>query len=83
MQNISEKSGKHIKQIRKDLKLNQTEFANKLGVTQSYISQLERNNINISLSLFLHYSQLLKLKEISFILSLDGNNEYEINAKYK
>ena len=63
---MTKKSGRHIKQLRKDLKLNQTEFAGKLGVTQSYISQLEGDNINISLSLFLKWCKVLKLKEITF-----------------
>ncbi|WP_064967630.1 helix-turn-helix domain-containing protein [Tenacibaculum ovolyticum] len=62
---MSQKSGKHIKQLRKDLKLNQTEFATKIGVTQSYISQIESDNINVSLSLFLDWCKQLNLKEIT------------------
>ena len=62
---MSQKSGKHIKQLRKELKLNQTEFANKIGVTQSYISQIEGNSINVSLSLFLDWCKILGLKEIN------------------
>jgi len=59
------KSGKIIQKLRKDLKLNQTEFANKIGVTQSYISQIERDNIDVSLSLFLSWCETLKLEEIN------------------
>lgn len=59
------KSGIHIKKLRKDLNLNQTQFAKKIGVTQSYISQIESDSINVSLSLFLEWCKKLGLREIN------------------
>lgn len=41
-----------IKKLRKALKLNQTEFASRLGITQTSLSQIEKEKHGISLDVF-------------------------------
>ncbi len=60
-----EKSGTYVSQIRKHLKLNQTDFANKLGVTQGYISQVEGGIVDISFSTVIEWSKKLNISEIN------------------
>ena len=48
------KSGAFVLKLRKKTKLSQLQFANRLGFNRSYISQLETDNVDISLSKFIH-----------------------------
>lgn len=59
------KSGKIVSKLRSDLGMTQSVFAQKIGITQSYISQVERDRKDISLSLFIEWCASLGLKEIS------------------
>lgn len=55
------KSGKHIKVLRKKTGFNQRQFGEVIGTSSSYISQLERDQIDISLSHFLKWCTLFKV----------------------
>lgn len=65
MTEAKEKSGIYVVQIRKHLKLSQTEFAKKLGVTQGYISQVEGNKVDISFSTVIEWAKKLNISEIN------------------
>lgn len=53
-----------IKYIRVTLlKLTQKEFSKKLDVDRSYISQLENNQVNISLSKFIEICVVFKIED--------------------
>lgn len=62
------KSGKIVSKLRSDLGMTQSLFAQKIGITQSYISQVERDRKDISLSLFLEWCGLLGVKEINICI---------------
>lgn len=55
------KSGKHIRALRKKTGFNQREFGDTIGTSSSYISQLERDKIDISLSHFLKWCAVFKI----------------------
>lgn len=55
---FKEKSGKYVKKLRSITGLKQQPFAKKLNLTASYISQLEKNYVDISLSTFLKYCDI-------------------------
>lgn len=59
------KSDTIIKNLRSELQLSQVEFADKIGVTQSYISQIENGKVDVSLSLFITWCDVIKIKNIS------------------
>ncbi len=63
---MSSKSKDQIKKLRKTAGLTQVQMAEKLAVSKSYVSQLERGICDISLSKFLEYCKLLEVdtKEI-------------------
>lgn len=56
------KSGRFVSRLRELTKLTQGAFASKIGVTRPYISQLENNNVDISLSKFIDYCEVFKVK---------------------
>jgi len=58
------KSGRFVFRLRELTKLNQGAFATKIGVTRPYISQLENNNVDISLSKFIDYCEVFEVKAI-------------------
>ena len=63
--------GKTIKHIRLSKKLTQHEFAVKCGITQTYLSQIERNQKEPTLSILKAFSDKLELPlPIIFFLSL-------------
>jgi len=45
--NVDNNIGERIKELRNDLKLSQTEFGKKLGVSRDTINNLERNRVDI------------------------------------
>lgn len=59
------KSDSIIKSMRVNLNLTQKEFAEALGVTQSYISQMETGKVDVSMSLFLSWCSIFKIDSIS------------------
>lgn len=60
-ESLKEKSGIYIKRLRTLTDLKQKDFALKLNVTRSYISQLETNQTDISLSRFLIYCDIFEI----------------------
>ncbi|SEC65934.1 Helix-turn-helix domain-containing protein [Tenacibaculum sp. MAR_2009_124] len=63
-----EKSGKYIKRLRKELGLNQVQFAQKLGLSQGNISDLERGKYDIVLSRFIEICKKLDFDDFDKIL---------------
>lgn len=58
------KSGRFVYRLRNLSKLTQDNFAKKLKFDRSYISQLENNNIDISLSTFIKWCSIFKIDPI-------------------
>ena len=69
------KSSKLIKDLRSHLGLTQKVFAARIGVTQSYISQLETGEVDVSLSLFLSWCSIFELTKIKINI-LNKNISY-------
>ncbi len=64
--------GKAIKDLRKQCGFNQVEFANKCGLSQSYLSSIEKGNKEPTLSLLKQISSALSMPmPILVFLSLD------------
>jgi transcriptional regulator with XRE-family HTH domain len=55
------KSGTFVFRLRKLSTLTQGKFADKIKVGRSYISQLENNNVDISLSTFIDWCKLFEI----------------------
>lgn len=51
-----------LKNARKDAKITQQQLADKIGKKREYISQLEKGNIDMQLSMFILISEALGLK---------------------
>jgi transcriptional regulator with XRE-family HTH domain len=62
------KSGKFIKELRKQTGLTQKQFAKKVGVNQANISAIENNKYDISLSKFYEWCNLLNITDYNKIL---------------
>jgi transcriptional regulator with XRE-family HTH domain len=69
-----QKSGKYIFRLRKVSGLNQQQFADKIGLSRSYISQLENDAVDLSLST---YSEWIKLFDIEDVNVLFNQNKYQ------
>lgn len=73
-------TGDIIKEVRKSLRLSQTDFANSLNFSRSYIAQLESNN---TLPSFEFINSLYKVYKIepNFVFNIVNNvwNESNIN----
>ena len=68
-----QKSGKYIFRLRKVSGLSQQQFADKIGLSRSYISQLENDVVDLSLSTF---SKWIKLFDIEDVNVLFNQNKY-------
>ena len=68
-----QKSGKYIFRLRKVSGLSQQQFADKIGLSRSYISQLENDVVDLSLSTF---SKWIKLFDIEDVIVLFNQNKY-------
>ncbi len=55
------KSGRFVFRLRTLTKLTQGNFAEKLGFTRPYISQLENNVVDISLSTFIEWCTMFEI----------------------
>lgn len=67
--------GTVIKNIRKQRKQTQEEFATSCGITQTYLSQIENNNKEPNLSTLKEISSKLNIPlPVLFFLSLDEND---------
>ena len=53
--------GENLKRIRKEMKLTQAEIAKEIGISQSYIADIERNRKNISLAVVLRIAKGLNI----------------------
>ena len=53
--------GENLKRIRKDMNITQEEMAKHIGISQSYIADIERNRKNISLAVILKIAKGLKI----------------------
>lgn len=62
-------SGKYIKKLRKECGLTQKEFAEKIGIAQANVSDLERNVYDITLSKFIGYCKVLNYKDYNKIIN--------------
>ncbi|PTI27808.1 helix-turn-helix domain-containing protein [Staphylococcus xylosus] len=49
--------GENLKKIRKDMKLTQQEMANRIGISQGYLADIEHNRKNISLAVVLRIGE--------------------------
>lgn len=71
---LEKKSGMYVFRLRKISGLSQTYFAEKIGCTRGYISQLEGDKVDISLSTFIEWTKLFEIKDVSEIFD---NKKYE------
>lgn len=55
------KSAHFVYRLRSLTNLNQEKFSNTIGVNRSYISQLENNNVDISLSTFINWCNTFEI----------------------
>ena len=53
--------GQNLKAIRKRMKLTQTEMAERIGISQSYLADIEHNRKNISLAVVLRMAKGLNI----------------------
>ena len=53
--------GQNLKAIRKRMKLTQTEMAEQIGISQSYLADIEHNRKNISLAVVLRIAKGLNI----------------------
>ena len=53
--------GQNLKAIRKRMKLTQTEMAEWIGISQSYLADIEHNRKNISLAVVLRIAKGLNI----------------------
>ena len=65
--------GQNLKRIRKDMKLTQQEMADKIGISQSYYADIERDRKNISLRVILNLASGIGISVTKLI-----NDEIEI-----
>ncbi|MFQ3845077.1 helix-turn-helix transcriptional regulator [Staphylococcus pseudoxylosus] len=49
--------GENLKKIRKDMKLTQVEMANRIGISQGYLADIEHNRKNVSLAVVLRIAE--------------------------
>ncbi|MDU0461940.1 helix-turn-helix domain-containing protein [Staphylococcus ureilyticus] len=59
--------GENIKRIRKDMNITQEEMAKRIGISRSYIADIERNRKNISLAVIMKFSKGLNISINEFI----------------
>jgi len=69
--------GKHIKELRTQRGLSQTELAKQVGVTPSTISQVESNHIYPSLPALLKISEILSVN-VSYFLTGDSDTDAKV-----
>ena len=65
--------GQNLKRIRKDMKLTQQEMADKIGISQSYYADIERDRKNISLKVILNLASGIGISVTKLI-----NDEIEV-----
>ena len=53
--------GQNLKAIRKKMKLTQTEMAERIGISRSYLADIEHNRKNISLAVVLRIAKGLNI----------------------
>ena len=53
--------GQNLKAIRNRMKLTQTEMAERIGISQSYLADIEHNRKNISLAVVLRIAKGLNI----------------------
>ena len=53
--------GQNLKAIRKRMKLTQTEMAERIGISRSYLADIEHNRKNISLAVVLRIAKGLNI----------------------
>ena len=58
------KSGKYVFKLRELSGMNQAEFSKKLELGRSYISQLENERVDISLSTFIEWCDLFQISPL-------------------
>ncbi len=59
------KSARFVFRLRKLSGLTQGKFANQINVTRPYISQLENNNVDISLSTFIEWCKVFEIDPVN------------------
>lgn len=58
------KSARFVYRLRKLTNLTQSKFSENLNVTRPYISQLENNNVDISLSTFINWCNIFEIDPV-------------------
>jgi len=72
-QKTSTPDGEKLKEIRKMLQLNQSEFAESLDISQAALSYLEAGETTMSLSVFKNLIQIFNVNPYAFLT--DSKNE--------
>lgn len=70
------KSGKYVLRLRNTAGLSQAKFADLIGCTRGYISQLEGDKVDISLSIFIAWVKLFKIKDVSVLIHDEKYEKY-------
>lgn len=60
--NSREKIGKNLKKARANLELNQSEVAEKAGITSNYYAMIERGEVNASVEVLSKIVKVLRIK---------------------
>lgn len=60
--------GQGIKKLRKEFKLNQNTFAKKVGISQTYVSDLENNRKNPTLNTMENILKPFDIKYVDFLI---------------
>ncbi len=62
------KSGKFIKQLRKETGLTQTKFGEAINLSQGNVSDIEKNRYDVTLSKFIKWCEVFEIKDYNKIL---------------
>ncbi len=69
--------GKKIKEVRKNKNLSQEEFAEEIGITPSYLGQVERGQRNIALPTLEKIAKVTDIPVEIFICNISTENELQ------
>tara|TARA_R100000005_G_C5001157_1_gene208171 strand:- start:1535 stop:3151 length:1617 start_codon:yes stop_codon:yes gene_type:complete len=75
--------GSRLRKLRKERNLTQAELADRLGISASYLNLLENNRRNITVSLLLQVSRILKVDPLVFSPQEEGHLIGEISDALK
>lgn len=64
---INKRTGQKIRATRRAAKLRQVELADRLGVQQARVSDIERGNVNLRLSEFMRIAEALNVSPVALL----------------